>query len=319
MPASDGVAVVSTRPRSSVLCGGSGGLCGGVQGKSPGALAAAAAGDKAAASAASNRLLVAAVACACAAVGGLLLSAVGAPSLRAELAAGVAARTALGSASAPAFPSWASSADAGAAKVTVTYVVYNVTNHREVLHGAPPALAELPPLHYALRQEKLGVYWDADEGGEVVSYTPFAGYSPADAATAEGQRTVVITPNLPLLLALSSPIAAYVIATTPLLTVRDRTVLAAPRCRVSPRARWSRLCARGRPRLAQAERRRPGGRQQVRISYAPTLLAHRPPLSASSRPPPASLFPPRAGALPHRRRRVVGAPLSAGGHFRLGQ
>jgi hypothetical protein len=214
-----------------MLCGGSGGLCGGVRGKSPGALAAAAA-----ASAASNRLLVAAVACACAAVGGLLLSAVGAPSLRAELAAGVAARTALGSADAPAFPSWASSADAGAAKVTVAYVVYNVTNHRDVLRGAPPALAELPPLHYALHQEKLGVYWDSDEGGEVVSYTPFAGYLPADAATAEGQRTVVITPNLPLLLALSSPIAAYVIATTPLLTVRDRAMLAEPRAALPARA-----------------------------------------------------------------------------------
>ena len=65
---------------------------------------------------------------ACLSVVGVVLSTVLAPSLRASLSAGLAARTALTSADSPAYASWASSDNSGAATVIVSYTVYNVTN-----------------------------------------------------------------------------------------------------------------------------------------------------------------------------------------------
>lgn len=172
----------------------------------------------------SPRLLGAAAACLALAATGVAVAAAGVPALRSDLVARVRAATAVDSPSSPAFPSWASSADPGAARVTVTFHVYNITNALDVTNfGATPAVAEIPPLTYELSSAKMQPQWTQDLGevaGDFVSYTPYAGYVPADAATEAGQEAVVFAANLPLLLALSSPVAAYVIATTPMLAAR---------------------------------------------------------------------------------------------------
>jgi len=142
--------------------------------------------------------------------------------IQAQLAAGLRAHYVLDSPAAGAFAEWADSATPGAPVILTDFYVYNVTNSWAVAHkGARPRVQEIGPLTYIYRQRKVNISWDAEELGDVVTYSNWQYYVAADARTLALEQAIVCSPYAPLLGALANPAARALLQLDPAYTSPD--------------------------------------------------------------------------------------------------
>ena len=142
--------------------------------------------------------------------------------IRAQLTDGLRAHYVLDSPAAGAYPEWVDSSLPGAPVILTDFYVYNVTNPWEVSHaGAKPHVVEVGPLSYKYLQLKTNVSWDADEGGDVVSFQQWQYYVAVDNRTLALEELLVYSPYAPLLGALANPIAADALQLLPQYTSPD--------------------------------------------------------------------------------------------------
>lgn len=167
-----------------------------------------------------SRLLIAATIAGLIIVTGVLITSLLSQSIMNDLYHDIETVFTLASASAPFFNAWSGMIPSAAPQITRTFTVYTITNANDILQGAKPNIQELPPITYIVYQEKRSPLWDQDQFYDTVRYTPYTSYTFADNTSAQVANTLVTTINLPLLMAVTFPIVAYIIATTPILAAR---------------------------------------------------------------------------------------------------
>lgn len=98
---------------------------------------------------------------------------------------------------------------------------YNLLNGADFATGAAaPVVEELAPVTFVLVRKKYNVSFDAESGGDMLSFKAYDYFVPADAAAAAAAALPVTTLNRPLISALVNPDIASFIAADAILRAR---------------------------------------------------------------------------------------------------